>query len=121
MRKLTLVLACLLFVSALSMEAKSAFSGTYSITGTNPGAGPYKGTLTITPRGEVFDVKWSIGTLQYAGIGIVSGDTLSVAYSGGDHTWMGVVAYRVRTNGLDGKWAVYGAAPTIGTETATRK
>src|SRR5690349_6563647 len=108
MHKLARLLLALMFVCALPVFAKSAFSGTYSINGTNPGVGAYKGTLTITPRGEVFDVKWTMGNLTYTGIGVANGDTLSVAYSGGDRSWFGVIAYHPRANGngLEGKWAV---------------
>ncbi|HKR62728.1 MAG TPA: fibronectin-binding protein [Thermoanaerobaculia bacterium] len=119
MRKLVLVL---LLAAALPLAAKSAFSGVYAVNGTNPGAGPYKGTLTIAPRGDIYDVAWSIGNAKYGGVGVVSGDTLSVAYSDGSGKWMGVVAYRARPDGtLDGKWAVYGGNTKTGTETATRK
>lgn len=121
MRKLTFVLGCLLLVFALSLLAKPAFSGTYSIKGVNPGVGAYTGTLTISPRGDIYDVQWVIGAVRYGGVGVVNGDTLSVAYAPADHSFMGVVSYTARPNGLDGKWAVYGGATKTGTETATRK
>ena len=121
MRKLAFVLGCLILVSALPLQAKSAFSGTYSIKGVNPGVGPYTGTVTITPRGEIYDVLWVMGAVRYGGVGVVSGDTLSVAYAAADYSFMGVMSYTPRANGLDGKWAVYGGKPKTGTETATRK
>lgn len=122
MRKPTLVLACLLLLVALPLSAKTAFSGTYDVTGSNPGVGAYKGTLTIAPRGEIYDVLWTIGKASYAGVGVVVGDTLSVAYSDGTGKWMGVVGYRQLSDGtLDGKWAVYGGNTKTGTETARRK
>ena len=121
MRKLALVLGCLILVSALPLQAKPAFSGTYSIKGMNPGVGAYTGTLTISPRGDIYDVIWVIGAVRYSGVGVAAGDTLSVAYSGADHSFMGVIAYTARPNGLDGKWAIYGGAAKTGTETATRK
>ena len=84
MRKLAVVVACLLLVVALPLSAKSAFSGVYSIKGTNPGVGAYTGTLTISPRGEIYDVVWVIGAEKYGGIGVVNGETLSVAYAPAD-------------------------------------
>jgi len=67
-------------------------------------------------------VRWSIAKAQYTGIGIVVNDTLSVSYTGGDRTWLGIAAYHQRPDGtLDGRWAVQGGAPVMGTETATRK
>lgn len=121
MRKLALVLGCLLLVCALVLQAKPAFSGVYSIKGTNPGVGAYTGTLTISPRGDIYDVVWVIGNARYGGVGVVTGDTLSVAYAPADYKFMGVMSYTPRANGLDGKWAVYGGATKTGTETATRK
>ena len=120
MRRVVLVLLVLLVLASLSLHAKSGFSGVYSIKGTNPGAGRYTGTLTISPRGQIYDVHWAIGNLQYAGIGVVLDNHLAVAYSNGQYT--GVMAYSQRADGtLDGKWAVYGGKTQLGSETATRK
>jgi hypothetical protein len=123
MRKSRLVvLALLVLVAVAPLGAKTAFSGTYTINGNNPGVGPYSGTLTITASGEVYNVYWAIGNLQYAGVGLVVNDTLSVAYSAADRSWLGVIAYRARPDGsLEGKWAVQGRAGKPGTETAVRK
>jgi hypothetical protein len=121
MRKLALVVTCLLLVVALPLSAKSAFSGVYSIKGTNPGVGAYTGTLTISPRGGIYDVLWVVGAVKYGGVGVVNGDTLSVAYAPADLKFMGVVSYVARPNGLEGKWAIYGGQTKTGTETATRK
>lgn len=123
MRKSNLVALVLLVIAvSLPLQAKVAFSGTYSINGSNPGVGPYKGTLTITARGDVYDVYWAIGKLQYSGVGVVVNDTLSVAYSDASRGWIGVIAYRQRADGsLEGKWAVQGRAGKPGSETAVRK
>ena len=121
MRKLALFVICLLLVLALPLSAKTAFSGVYAIKGTNPGVGAYTGTLTISPRGEIYDVLWVVGAVKYGGVGVVHGETLSVAYAPADFKFMGVVSYVASPKGLEGKWAVYGAQPKTGTETATRK
>ena len=120
MRKLTLVV-CLLLVITLPLSAKTAFSGVYTIKGNNPGAGAYTGTLTISPRGDIYDVQWVVGGVKYGGVGVVNGETLSVAYAPADYSFMGVVSYTARPNGLEGKWAVSGGKTKMGTETATRK
>ena len=124
MRRAFYLFLTLSFVmAAVLVSGKPAFSGTYGITGTNPGAGPYKGTLTIAPRGDVFDVHWTIGGIQYVGVGVVVNDTLAVTYSGAaDRSWSGVMAYRQRTDGaLEGRWTLLGGKPKTGTETAVRK
>ena len=116
-----LILAIVLVAAVVSV--KPAFSGTYAVTGTNPGAGPYKGTLTIAPRGDVYDVHWIVGAAQYLGVGVVVNDTLAVTYSGAaDRSWSGVIAYRQRADGaLEGRWTLLGGKPQLGTETAVRK
>jgi hypothetical protein len=123
MRRVAIVLfAAALLYAGLSMQGRTGFSGTYSINGTNPGVGAYTGTLRIVPRGDVYDVSWSIAKEHYTGVGIVVNDTLSVAYTGSDHSWFGVASYRQRSDGtLDGRWAVHGGAKIPGTEIATRK
>jgi len=122
MLKTVLSLFTILMLVSAPVQAKPAFSGTYAINGVNPGVGAYSGTLTITARGDVYDVYWSIANTHYSGVGVVVNDTLSVAYSAADHSWLGVMAYRVLANGrLEGKWAVQGRAGAPGTETATRK
>ena len=114
--------AILLLIVAFSVQAKSAFTGTYTVKGVNPGVGAYSGTLTITARGDVYDVYWTIANAQYSGVGVVVNDTLSIAYSAADHSWLGVMAYRKTSDKtLDGHWAVQGRAGAPGTETAVRK
>src|SRR5213082_961388 len=118
MRRVAIVfLVVVLLGASLSMQARPGWSGTYSVNGTNPGVGAYTGRLTITPRGDVYDVSWWIAKEHYTGVGIVVNDTLSVAYTGGDHSWFGVASYRQRSDGsLDGRWAVHGGASVPGTE-----
>jgi hypothetical protein len=120
MRKLIPGLALLLLVSAPAF-AKS-FAGTYSVSGSGPGVAAYTGTLTVKAREDVYDVLWTIGSAQYGGIGVPNGDGLSVAYTGADKAWIGVMSYKQKSDGsLDGKWAVYGGKATLGTETAKKK
>jgi len=121
MRRTTLVLLAvsILFVSA-SLEAKPGWSGTYFVNGSNPGVGVYKGTLNITPRGEVYDVRWSIAGLRYTGVGIVVNDTLSVAYTDANHSFIGVASYTREGGTLYGHWAV-ASGTMMGSETATRR
>jgi hypothetical protein len=120
MRRITLVLLSVFFLFAAGAAVAQSFSGTYAITGTNPGAGPYQGTLRIEPRGDVYDVHWTIAGLRYTGVGIVVNDTLSVAYSDANLSFIGVAAYRRRHDTLEGMWALKGGT-TMGTETARRR
>ena len=123
MRRTILGVLLLVLVVVLPAFGKSAFSGVYAINGNNPGVGAYRGTLTIAPRGDIYDVHWAIGNLQYVGVGVVVNDTLAVSYSGAtDRSWAGVIAYRQKPDGsLEGRWAILGGATKPGTETAVRK
>lgn len=118
-----LVLLALALTLAAPLAGKPAFSGTYAVNGVNPGVGAYKGTLTIAPRGDVFDVHWTIGGVQYVGVGVVVNDTLAITYSGAkDRSWSGVMGYRQRADGaLEGRWTLLGGKAKTGSETAVRR
>jgi hypothetical protein len=62
----------------------------------------------------------AIANLRYSGVGIVVNDTLSVAYSDRDHSFIGVATYWHSQGALDGRWAVAGGS-TMGAETAVRR
>ena len=123
MRRILVVLWLVSLVTVFVASAKPAFSGTYSVNGSNPGVGAYKGTLTIAPRGDIYDVHWTIAGVQYVGVGVVVNDTLAISYSGAaDRSWNGVMAYRQRQDGsLEGRWALLGGKNKTGSETAVRK
>jgi hypothetical protein len=91
-------------------------SGRYDCVGTNPGGGTYRGTVTISRRGETYLVTWVIGQGEtYKGLGIVQEKVLAVGYFGG---FNGVVAYKIEPSGkLVGKWAVVGESGKVFTET----
>lgn len=124
MKRLTLAIALLLAFAALAMaESKDAFLGAFQVTGTSPGAeGQYQGTLTITRQGSVYSLSWTIGQGEtYEGIGLKTGDQLSVAYWTKDNSSVGIVVYRAGSDGsLSGVWAPQGET-RIGTENATRQ
>jgi hypothetical protein len=92
------------------------------VTGINPdGKGRYEGTLTLRPRGQVYEAQWSVGGGGFEGVGVVVGGNLSVGYWASDKSWTGVVVYKVGAdNSLSGVWAGLGATRT-GTEQAFRR
>ena len=71
------VVSVIVLLFATTVSAAGRFSGSYVVNGTNPGAAAYRGYLTITPRGGVYDVQWTIGKLVYVGVGVVVNDTLA--------------------------------------------
>ncbi len=95
--------------------------GDYTVQGSNPGGkGHYAGTLTMTKKGEVYEMQWRVGT-TYRGIGIQHGNILSVGWGAPGQSGYGVVSYTIATDGtLTGQWAT-ASAPNLGTETLTPK
>jgi len=95
-------------------------AGHYNIVGTNPNGAPYKGTLEVITRGDVYQFRWNAGT-QYDGVGVQNGKIVAVAFANGaDGKGCGVVDYDIADNGsLNGKWGYWGTNEA-GTESATR-
>ena len=98
-----------------TLDGPAGLSGTYKITsGAAPDGKGYTGTVSITPTGETYAVKWALATESYGGVGIKQGDTLVVGWGdvGKD---AGVVSYQVSGSVLNGKWATPGGTK-LGTE-----
>lgn len=98
------------------------FSGTYDVTGSNPGGkGSYTGTAMIERNGDSYRMAWKVGT-HYVGTGIVNGDCFSVAYTDSEGGWFGIVTYRIVDDGqrLEGEWCGHGGS-VLGKEILTKK
>jgi len=95
-------------------------AGKYNVTGTNPDGAPYKGTLEIIRRGDVYQFRWDAGT-QYDGVGVSNQNVVAVAFANGPNgKGCGVIDYNIAGDGaLDGKWGYWGVNEA-GTEKATR-
>lgn len=97
-----------------STHAAQIGLGTYALVGRGAGqSGNYAGTVKISSRestSNVFDLQWNITTGQMQiGVGILSGDILSVSYyeddADGNIKDIGVVSYRVvDSSHLQGQW-----------------
>lgn len=112
--KIIRILAILL---AAALPAAAQRSGLYDISGTNPDASMYSGTMMLTQvGGSSFRISWTVGNNTIEGAGMVSGLTLAVVFQLGEQTAMGM--YELRPNGeLSGIWTVIGSQAT-GTEVA---
>lgn len=102
--------------------ASPEIAGSYSVTGTNPGGGgAYTGSLLITKQDKVYQFSWKSGGSSYDGVGVVSENSVGVAFSSGaDGKGCSVVHYKVDATGsLSGRWGAWGVNNS-GTETATR-
>jgi len=105
-----------------SPSSSQDISGTYDITGMNEnGAGAYKGNLTVTHRGEVYQFSWDTAGKKYDGVGVQTGDGVGVAFAEGENgKGCGVVLYKIGADGtLDGK-AGYWGNNSSETESASR-
>ncbi|MBW3538974.1 MAG: hypothetical protein KY476_01765 [Planctomycetes bacterium] len=95
---------------AQNQAEKINLAGRYTCTGTNPDGGAYQGVVQIKKLGDAWQLTWQIGEESHEGIGLVTGNLLSVSWriEGGG----GVVVYTIKGTGaerkLDGKWTMFG-------------
>ncbi len=96
--------------------------GVYAAHGRNPGSTEicYEGELQIQEDGDVVIARWIIAADIMFGVGILSGDQLSIAFNFTDPfqgAVTGVVVYDILGSGrLEGRWTVFGGQ-MLGTET----
>jgi hypothetical protein len=116
-------IAAIIFIMALfpALAMGADIEGIYDCKGKNPGGGgEYAGTVSVAKNGATYNVNWTIGAQVYLGVGLLSGDLLSVGYSDTSKSWFGIVVYTVKGDKLDGRWSMHGGNKT-GTETLTRR
>jgi hypothetical protein len=101
-----------------SPELKGAYK---IVASTTPGGGKgYAGTVTITPNGETYTVRWKLASGEsYNGVGIRQGDLLAVGW-GINQDSVGVVHYTQQGTALQGVWAIPGGK-RLGSELLTRQ
>lgn len=100
-----------------SGAAGGDIAGAYTVTGRSPNGTQYRGGLTITRRGAVYQFSWNIGR-AYEGVGIRQGNTIAVGWGAEK---CGVANYQIGANGtLRGVWGVYGQNQS-GTEEGVRQ
>lgn len=98
-------------------------AGNYDATGSNPNGGsPYKASLVVTPRDDVYQFSWDSGGNKYDGVGVVTDSTVAVSYTDGPNgKGCGVVLYKIGADGsLDGRSGYWGVN-SAESEKATRK
>lgn len=98
-------------------------TGTYAGSGTDIGGQQYKVTVEIEKEKDAYQVKWISPNGQgWFGVGIRTGDTLSVSWAGRTDkgVMVGVMVYRIKKDGtLEGTWSMLGAKGVVRTETLT--
>lgn len=104
--------AALLWSTAAVLAAGP--TGSYSIEGTNPGAGSkYLGTVTVEKTGQTYRVVWDVGGTRYIGTGIGDKDFIAVSYMSDRDT--GLALYGANGGNWSGVWT-YAGGRQIGTE-----
>jgi len=59
-------------------RAAPAPGGRYTVSGRNPNGSPYSGTVSITRRGDRFELDWRVGGTSYRGTGTLENNLLTV-------------------------------------------
>jgi len=120
-RTLALAVVVLLPGARTAADDRLDIAGQYRCEGENPRGGNYRGTVSITQKGDTYILKWTLPEDQQVGVGILEGDFLSVSWltRGG----AGVAAYKIRDDGntLIGRWAMLGGDGRAFPETLSRK
>jgi hypothetical protein len=124
-RPALLIVLTLVFAAVpAAVFAQTALMGRYDCRGENPGgSGQYTGQVTIDGNIDgTYKFKWELSGQSYWGIGIRSGNAVSVAYSAGEKNF-GIVVFNIEDGGktLSGIWLCYPGGTGLGKETLTRK
>jgi len=87
--------------SATLRRGSADLEGEYTVSGTNPGPGSYRGDLSVLKSGEAWSARWLTGGEIY-GTGLDVDGVLVLGY--GDAAGAGVAVYRIRGDDLHGYW-----------------
>lgn len=111
-----------LFAQSPPADQPSNLAGTYKCEGNTVSGEAYNGIVQIVAHEGTYRLLWTVaGGEQAVGLGISSGDLLSVSFFG---SAPGVVVYRVEKGDdgprLVGRWTVFGADGHLFPETLTK-
>ena len=109
--------------AAADPPPERGLAGTYVGSGTDIQGGEYQVTVTIEKEKDAYNLKWESPNGQnWIGVGIHTGDKLSVSWAGktAKGIMVGVMVYEIRKDGtLAGTWTILGAKGVVRTETLT--
>jgi hypothetical protein len=117
--RIAILVALLMPIGALAQPAD--ITGSYSITGENPGGGgAYRGEVVVKRTDDTYQVLWRLGPQEHVGTGIFRDGQFSVVYQPRGEP-AGIAVYIVSASGtLNGLWTGLGGQ-FLGIETWTRK
>ena len=122
MRKLLAMMAMVLMGNMAYLGSGMADElVTYDMVGTNPGEnqGGYKGVVNLENQGQRVVITWTLsGNDKVTGTGIVTGNTMAVAFPSGKGYGVGLYVRDPTTEQVSGIWTLSGRSEN-GTETWT--
>jgi hypothetical protein len=121
MKRIALIVLFALVVAIAPVKVQTTVdpSGAYRCDGVSPDGQSYRAAVEIVRDGDTYIVRWLTPRgIVNVGVGMLSGDTLSVGYVGAS---AGVVVYKVDGNKqLTGEWTDLEATGHVYKETLTR-
>jgi hypothetical protein len=121
------LIALAIGVIPVSSAAQPAFDGVYIARGVDSAGNEYRRAVDIEQRGDRFIVVWVSAQVvgetlilepTWAGVGIATGDTLSVSFIADDT--LGIMVYQRAADGqLSGRWTLEGDDEVVYSETLT--
>ena len=107
--RFVIALCALILSAGVAWAAEQADPvGHYSVKGQNPSKAMYNGHVSVTKKGETYDVVWKIGGETITGVGISVENNFSVAYQSGKD--VGLAVYQKNPDGTWlGLWTIEGA------------
>ncbi len=122
MKRLSEIALCMLVAFSIAGAQpdleRDRFCGAFTVSG-SAGERAYRGELTIEKNGQAYKVIWKLDSGEtYAGVGIATGDILSVGWNIGETA--GVAVYDFSKSPVVGKWSTIGDE-SVHSETLVKK
>ena len=129
-RRFTWPVIALMAIGAVPVSSvgQPAFEGVYIASGVDAEGNHYRRAVEIERHGDRFTVTWVVAEVvgqaiilepTWVGVGIETGDALSVSFVADDT--VGIMVYTFGADGkLSGRWTVAGEDETVHSETLKR-
>lgn len=112
------ILVAVLVLSVPASSFADDVAGKYNCAGKWVTGKEYSGTVTVTKRGESYELSWKLGADEFTGVGILDGDIFAAEYSGPNLA--GVMLLKKSKDGWSGKWIRVEGKGLLHSETWTK-
>ena len=85
-------------------KAVNAWEGYWHVEGEERGGKRYEGVVTVHKISDVYIAFWTVGPLQYEGVGIVNGKALALSWGYGKAR--GITVMERKGAGAEGVWSM---------------